>query len=48
MAAFEEALAYITGHDKVWLAAGREIAHHFNEHHHAAFMAAGHVVGEAT
>ena len=24
--AFEEALRYITGHDKVWLATGREIA----------------------
>ena len=47
MAAFEEALAYITGHDKVWLATGREIAHHFNEHYHSAFMAAGHAVGEA-
>ena len=29
--AFEEALPYITGHDKVWLATGREIAQHFND-----------------
>jgi hypothetical protein len=47
MAAFEEALSYITGHDKVWLATGREIAHHFNTHYHAEFMAAAQTVGEA-
>ena len=35
--AFEEALAYITGHDKVWLATGREIARHFIDHHFDAF-----------
>ena len=40
LAAFEEALAYITGHDKVWLATGREIAAYFNEHYHDAFAAA--------
>ena len=38
--AFEEALAYITGHDKVWLATGREIAQHFLAHHYDAFAAA--------
>jgi peptidoglycan/xylan/chitin deacetylase (PgdA/CDA1 family) len=47
MAAFEEALSYITGHDKVWLATGREIAHHFNTHYHAEFTAAAQTVGEA-
>jgi peptidoglycan/xylan/chitin deacetylase (PgdA/CDA1 family) len=47
LAAFEEALSYITSHDKVWLATGREIAQYFNENYHAAFMAAGQAVGEA-
>ena len=47
LAAFEEALSYITGHEKVWLATGREIAHYYNEHYHAAFTSAGHTVGEA-
>jgi len=46
LAAFEEALAYITGHDKVWLATGREIAAHFNEHYHDAFAAAAQPIGE--
>jgi uncharacterized membrane protein YkvI len=31
----------------VWLATGREIAQYFNEHYHAAFVAAAHTVGEA-
>lgn len=47
ISAFEEALAYIAGHDGVWLATGREIAAHFNEHYHDAFAAAEHPVGEA-
>lgn len=47
IAAFEEALAYITGHDKVWLATGREIAAHFHAHYHDAFVAAEQPVGEA-
>ena len=47
MKAFEEALAYITGHDKVWLATGREIAAHFNLHHHQAFVNASQKVGVA-
>ncbi|MEO6624634.1 MAG: polysaccharide deacetylase family protein [Burkholderiaceae bacterium] len=47
MAAFEDALSYITSHDKVWLATGREIARHFNAHYHDAFAAAAHAVGEA-
>ncbi|MEO7941714.1 MAG: polysaccharide deacetylase family protein, partial [Burkholderiaceae bacterium] len=47
MAAFEEALAYITGHDKVWLATGREIAQHFNDHCYDAFAQASYSVGEA-
>lgn len=47
LAAFEDALAYITGHDKVWRATGREIAQHFREHHHDAFVQASQPVGEA-
>jgi len=47
LAAFEEALAYITGHDRVWLATGREIAAWFAEHHFDAFAAASIPVGEA-
>jgi peptidoglycan/xylan/chitin deacetylase (PgdA/CDA1 family) len=38
--AFEDALAYITGHDKVWLATGREIARHFIDHSFEAFAKA--------
>lgn len=45
--AFEEALAYIAGHDKVWFATGREIAAHFSQHQHDAFAAASHPVGGA-
>jgi peptidoglycan/xylan/chitin deacetylase (PgdA/CDA1 family) len=47
MAAFEEALSYITGHEKVWLATGREIAKHFNDHYYDGFAAAAQPVGEA-
>ena len=47
LAAFEEALAYIAGHEGVWLATGREIAHHFNTHYHDAFAAAAEPIGEA-
>jgi allantoinase len=47
LAAFEEALSYITSHDKVWLATGREIAQHYNDHYYDAFVAAGQAVGEA-
>ena len=32
--AFAEALAYIAGHDDVWLATGREIAQHYIDHHY--------------
>ncbi len=35
----DEVLAYITSHDKVWLATGREIARHYLEHHYAAAQA---------
>jgi peptidoglycan/xylan/chitin deacetylase (PgdA/CDA1 family) len=45
--AFEEALRYVTGHDQVWLATGREIARHFIEHYYDAFTAASQPVGEA-
>ncbi len=43
-AAFTEALEYITGHEAVWLATGREIAAHFLDHHYdeaQASIAAG-------
>jgi hypothetical protein len=43
IAAFEAALDYITGHDDVWLATGREIAAWYDEHHYdeaAAHIAA--------
>ena len=42
--AFEDALAYITGHDKVWRATGREIARHFIDNHYEAFAKAAHPV----
>ncbi|MDO8277825.1 MAG: polysaccharide deacetylase family protein [Burkholderiaceae bacterium] len=45
--AFKEALTYITGHDKVWFATGREIAKHFTDNYFDAFKAASHPVGEA-
>lgn len=45
--AFEDALRYITGHDKVWLATGREIARYFLDHYHDEFVAASEPVGEA-
>ena len=32
--AFEEALAYVTEHEDVWLATGREIAQHYLEHYY--------------
>jgi len=37
MRQFEEALNYITSHDKVWLATGREIASYYNTHCYDAF-----------
>ncbi|MCB1387601.1 MAG: polysaccharide deacetylase family protein [Rhodobacteraceae bacterium] len=33
----DEALKYVTGHDKVWLATGREIAAHFEANYYDAF-----------
>jgi peptidoglycan/xylan/chitin deacetylase (PgdA/CDA1 family) len=45
--AFEEALEYICGHDKVWLATGREIAQHFLDNNYDAFAKASHPVAEA-
>lgn len=44
IAALEEVLRHVTGHDKVWLATGREIARHYIEHHladHEAWIAEG-------
>ena len=43
---FEEALRYITGHDKVWLTTGREIAKHYLANYHDAFEQASIPVGE--
>jgi hypothetical protein len=40
MKQFEEALDYITSHDRVWLATGREIANHYLTHCYDAFAAA--------
>ncbi len=40
IAAFADALAYVTGHDKVWVTTGREIAQHFLAHYYDAFAAA--------
>jgi allantoinase len=37
---FEEALDYITSHDGVWLATGREIANYYLTHCYDAFAAA--------
>jgi len=34
LAAFEEALHYITSHSDVWVATGREIAQHYLQHHY--------------
>ena len=47
MKAFEDALRHVTGHDKVWLATGREIAQHFIANHMADFARASHKVGAA-
>ena len=33
----DEALAYVTRHDKVWLATGREIAAHFEASYYDTF-----------
>ena len=37
---FAEVLEYITGHDKVWVTTGREIAAHYFEHHYDNVVAA--------
>ena len=37
--AFEDALAYITGHSKVWVTTGREIAEYFVEHYYDQALA---------
>ena len=36
---FADALDYITGHDKVWVTTGREIADYFYEHHYDTMAA---------
>ncbi|MEO7774028.1 MAG: polysaccharide deacetylase family protein [Steroidobacteraceae bacterium] len=45
IAAFEEALGYIAGHDDVWFATGREIAAHFVANSYDDFVAAGRAPG---
>ncbi len=45
--AFEEALRYIVGHDKVWLATGREITRHFIDDHFDDFVKASQPAGTA-
>jgi allantoinase len=47
IASFRDVLSYIASHDKVWLATGREIAHHFIAHYFDAFAGASEPVGEA-
>lgn len=37
VAVLDEALRYVTGHDDVWLATGREIAAWFEQHHYDQF-----------
>jgi allantoinase len=39
MKQFEEALEYVTAHDKVWFATGREIAGYYIQHYYDAFAA---------
>jgi hypothetical protein len=40
MKQFEAALDYITSHDKVWLATGREIADHYYQNYYDTFATA--------
>jgi allantoinase len=40
LAAFEDALKYITAHDDVWVATGREIAEYYYEHYYDEYMQA--------
>ena len=40
IAAFDEALEYITGHDGVWVTTGREIAQHYLDNHYDDAVAA--------
>jgi allantoinase len=40
LAAFEDALKYITGHDDVWVATGREIAEYYYEHYYDEYVQA--------
>ena len=37
--AFEESLDYITSHEDVWVATGREIADHYRQHHYDTALA---------
>ncbi len=44
IAALDEVLRHVVGHDKVWLATGREIAQHYIDHHladHQTWIAEG-------
>jgi len=40
LAAFQDALDYICGHDRVWKTTGREIARHYLDHYYDAAVAA--------
>ena len=40
IAAFEEALAYITSHENVWVTTGQEIADWYYEHHYDTVLGA--------
>lgn len=40
LAAFDDALKYITGHDDVWVATGREIAEYYYEHYYDEYLQA--------
>ena len=40
LAAFEDALKYIPGHDDVWVATGREIAEYYYEHYYDEYVQA--------
>jgi peptidoglycan/xylan/chitin deacetylase (PgdA/CDA1 family) len=42
---FDEALAYIAGHDKIWFATGREIASHFSDHYFDEFARSSEAIG---
>jgi hypothetical protein len=44
--AFDELLAYVTGHEGVWLPTAREIAAYYYEHHYDRVVDAYRAAGE--